>query len=123
MKHFTLIETVIAIAILAGGVVASSQMIGMATARAAKAKTVWHEQHMLTQAAEYFLLAEPGANLPTRFFPFPGYSAQATCRLLESAPNDNNGEWVLATMTVTLYSIQNKVAELDMNRLMRRRDL
>ena len=126
MRKFTLIEVVIALTLLVGGVLAAAQMMSMGGNRCARSETEWNEQHMLSQAAEYFLLVEPRADLPERFFPFPDYTARADYRLADQLPpevKNERGEWQLAVMTVTLNYRGREVKSLEMNRIVRKKEL
>ena len=78
-KTFTLLEVIVSIAILASGVVAALQITAAGTGRMNKAVQRWEVQHMLSQAAEYYLLAGPREEISEEFFPFEGY--QASCEI------------------------------------------
>ena len=126
MRKFTLIEVIVALTLLVGGVLAAAQMMSMGSNRCSRSETEWNEQHMLSQAAEYFLLAEPCADLPERFFPFPEYSARADYRSADRLPpevQNEKGEWQFMVMTITLYHRGEKVKSLEMNRIVRKKDL
>ncbi len=77
---FTLIELVVALAILGLGVVSYLTVANAAQRRLARAQERWTRFHMLSQAAEFYLLQtaddpeDPGPD----FFDYPGY--QTECR-------------------------------------------
>jgi prepilin-type N-terminal cleavage/methylation domain-containing protein len=58
---FTLVEVIVALAILTMGLLAGLSLIASSQQRLTKASKRWHEQHLLTQAAEYFLLTNGSA--------------------------------------------------------------
>ena len=77
---FTLIEVVVALAVLALGVVSYLTLANSAQRRLFRAKEKWTNFHMLSQGVEYYMLQTsddpepPGAE----FFDYPGY--RVTCR-------------------------------------------
>jgi prepilin-type N-terminal cleavage/methylation domain-containing protein len=74
VKGFTLIEVVIAIAVLAISLASLFQIIAASRARIAKAEENWHHMHMLTQAAEYVLLHNATVDsIDREFFPYQDY--------------------------------------------------
>ena len=80
---FTLLEVVIAIAILSLGMVAYLSLVGASQRRLEKARETWRNFHMLSQAAEYYLLQgfdDPESPGP-EVFDYPGY--QVYCRFEE----------------------------------------
>ena len=56
-RYFTLVEVLIALAVLSLGILAETGLLSSARERCRKAEAEWQEQHAMTQAAEYFLLA------------------------------------------------------------------
>ena len=70
-RHFTLLETVIAIAILSMSLGVLFQLAASARKRIAKSVEDWNTTHRLMEAAEYVLLHnESLENVPARFFPY-----------------------------------------------------
>lgn len=124
MRKFTLIEVVVALTILTAGVLAASQMFAMSASRVSNAETEWFERHLLTQAAEYLLVAPPREPLPEWFLEDSDYSAFAKYSPADqlSDISTEQGELVLMKMTVTLYRNGIAVGELDIHRIMRRSD-
>ena len=89
-KYFTLIEVVVALAILTLSLAGLLQLLSQSQLRIADAEEKWLEMHKLIQATEYFLLAgnpeEP--NIPDDFFPYPGYSVEFNIEDAEGLPDD-----------------------------------
>lgn len=93
VSPFTLLEVVIAVAILAAGVVSYLSLAGAAQRRLEKARTRWRHFHMLSQAAEYYLMLgfddpePPGADV----FDYPGYKVICTFEEPEGIPDEFTG--------------------------------
>ena len=89
-KNFTLIEVVVALAILTLSLAGLLQLLSQSQLRIADAEERWMDMHKLIQATEYFLLAgdpeEP--NIPDDFFPYPGYSVECNVEDAEGLPDD-----------------------------------
>ena len=89
-KTFTLIEVVIAIAILTISLASLFQIIGQARSRIAKADEAWHNMHMLTQAAEYVLLHNATVDsIDKDFFPYDQYEIRITYEDVTDAQIDD----------------------------------
>ena len=77
MKHhpFTLIEVVIALAILSLSLAGMFRLMGHSLKRISSAEDEWQEMHNLTQAAEYLLLtgSEEDLTVPDEVFPYQKY--------------------------------------------------
>lgn len=121
-RHFTLIEVLIALAVLALGVLTGSQLLFAARERSRLARTQWEEQHVLAQAAEYFLLAGIDEAIPGRFFPFPDYRVEVLnappAGLPPGVPERKNG-WQLTTLQIELRDREGRVLrELAIDRLL-----
>lgn len=82
---FTLIEVVVALAILSLGVVSYLTLANSAQRRLFKAKEKWTNFHMLSQGVEYYMLqTSDNPEPPTaEFFDYPGY--RVTCRYEDAA--------------------------------------
>ena len=88
-RRFTLIEVVVALAILSLSLAGLLQLSLGATRRVADAVEAWESEHMLAQAAEYLMLHnEDGSDIPEEFFPYPGYSVEVVCGDAEGLPED-----------------------------------
>ena len=88
-RLFTLVEVVVALAILSISLAGLLQLSIGANRRAADAVEKWESEHMLAQAAEYLMLQdEDSAIVPEEFFPYPGYSVEVVCEEAEGLPED-----------------------------------
>lgn len=87
--RFTLIEVVVALAILSLSLAGLLQLSIGASRRVANAVEKWESEHMLAQAAEYLMLqSEDSATVPEEFFPYYGYSVEVVCEEAEGLPED-----------------------------------
>jgi len=78
-KEFTLVEVIIALAILTFSLASLFQIIATSRARIVKADEDWHNMHMLTQAAEYVLLHRWDVDDVSKdFFPYDDYQVRIT---------------------------------------------
>ena len=126
---FTLLEVIIALAILTMGIAAAMTMSSSSTRRAEKAGRIWQNQHMAAQATEFFLLAGPRAQIPSNVFDYEGYSA--TCRVDDSefiSQNDNFREipgWKLVTLTIEVSDVVNGnvVETIVVDKILKEEDL
>ncbi len=74
---FTLLETVIAIALLGMSLGVLFQLSGTARKRITYAAESWNNTHRLMEAAEYVLLhGDTLESIPERFFPYPDCKVQ-----------------------------------------------
>ena len=88
-RRFTLIEVVVALAILSLGLAGLLQLSMRSNRQMGSAMEQWKSEHMLAQAAEYLMLQnEDGATVPEEFFPYPGYSVEVACSEAEGLPED-----------------------------------
>jgi len=105
-KSFTLIEVVVALAILGLGIVAALSLLTSARSRSVKAYDRWKEMHMMSQAIEYFMLIQTeNGHVPEQFFPYNDFSASYTLNDPTGLPDDAEttvGSWKLTTMKVEL---------------------
>lgn len=122
-RRFTLIEVVVALAILSISLAGLLQLSITANTRNADAVEKWESEHMLAQAAEYLMLQnEDGATVPEDFFPYPGYSVEVVCDDAENLPEDYDGldnqlplkRWNIA---VVRNSDGKKMAEVNIDRI------
>ncbi|HBM15328.1 MAG TPA: hypothetical protein DD381_03140 [Lentisphaeria bacterium] len=103
IKHFTLIEVVVALAILTGGIMGSMAIVSMSKNRMDKAYDSFFAQHMLSQAAEYYLLCGNKPITPD-FFSYSGYSAYCIindCRD-NNIPMNTGSNWKLVTYDISI---------------------
>lgn len=126
-KHsFTLLEVVMALAILALGFISAMGLAMNAAGRLMKSQTRWEEQHMLNQATEYYLLAGPKEQIPQDFFPFEGYRAECVIDKadLPEGVDTEVGTWRLVKLIITIYNQENKpVTSLEMDKIFQAADV
>ena len=108
-ERFTLLEVVVSLAILAIGLAGFLQLMMGSQKRIARSVDRWTRMHMLTQAAEYFMLQNSEDPDPPdlEFFDYPGYMVQ--CRyeeLGEELPEE------LTSVTPTQAELRACVIEL-----------
>lgn len=101
---FTLIEVVVALTILALGLSTSLALATIAKQRMFRAQEKWRNQHMLEQAAEYYLL-NPGSNdIDQRIFPYKDFYAACSVEPCEDELPDDidnlSGSWQLSTAKI-----------------------
>ena len=126
-KSFTLLEVVVAIAILAIGAVAALRITASGTKRMNHAVRGWEVQHMLSQAAEYYLIAGPAETIPEEFFPFEGY--QATCEIgepdvSEDVRIDLDSGWGLFKLTIRIFNDEGaEVGRMEMDKILQTEDV
>ena len=122
-RRFTLIEVVVALAILSISLAGLLQLSITAHTRNADSVGKWESEHMLAQAADYLMLQnEDGATVPEEFFPYPGYSVEAACDDAENLPEDYDGldgqlplkRWNIA---VVRNSDGKRIAEVNIDRI------
>lgn len=122
---FTLVEVVIALAILAIGVLAAMSLLASSRDRSFKASNQWKEQHILSQAVEYYMLAGPVDKIPEEFFPYDDYSVSCEYVDPEDLPDgvdSRNGNWKLVTMHVTLRKDGDMVRKIAIDRIVKDTD-
>ena len=92
-NSFTLVEVVVALAILSISIAAFLQLLTAAQNRIIKASDSWTRTHMLMQAAEYYMLMkqeDPPAITDT-FFPYDDYRVDVTWEEIEGLPEEYTG--------------------------------
>ena len=122
-NYFTSVEVLIALAVLSLGILAGTSLLSSARDRCRIAEATWMEQHAITQAAEYFLLAGTEQDIPVRFFPFSEYRISVflanPVNLPPDVPDRKSG-WRLATMHLKLFDANNiLVREMSIDRIVR----
>ena len=114
---FTLVEVVVALAILSISIAGFLQLLTAAQNRIGKAENYWKRTHMQMQAAEYYMLMkqeEPPAITDT-FFPYEEFGVDVTYEEIDNLPEEYTGlpaQKQLRAMVLTLKR-QNDGQEVD----------
>lgn len=92
-SYFTLIEVIISLAILGLSLVALLTLANSSQQRLFKARELWHTAHMLTQAAEYYLLqpSEEPEPISRDFFDYPDFAVNYRYDDALDVPEDFTG--------------------------------
>ena len=91
--RFTLLEVVIALAILPVSLPGLLQVLISSQERLAKSIDQWRQMHMLMQAAEYYLLqSEDPDDISTDFFPYKDYKINCYYEEAENLPEDYDNQ-------------------------------
>ena len=123
---FTLMETMIAATILATAVAATMGIVAGARSTLLRAETRWARQHLLAQAAEFYLLGGPRAPLPDNLLP---EGCTATCEVyavedIEEEALESIRGWCLAEYHIAvLDSGGNLMAETRVRKVLKEDDL
>lgn len=125
-RRFTLLEILVATAILGTALAATLALLAAARARIIRAERQWAREHLLTQGVELYLLAGLDAEAPEGLLP-AGYalrgSLQAAGDLPENASQAQSG-WVLGEYRVELIGRAGEVAaETRIEKLVPEEDL
>ena len=122
-RCFTLIEVVVALAILSISLAGLLQLSIGSSRKVAEALNKWESEHMLAQVAEYVMLHnEEGESVPEEFFPYPGYTAEVVCGDPEGLPEDYSdleGQLPLKRWTIAVIrnSDGKRMAEVNIDRI------
>lgn len=120
--RFTLIEVVVALAILSLSLAGLLQLSISSSSRVANAVEKWESEHMLAQAAEYLLMQnQDNTTIPEEFFSYPGYSVEVNCSDPEGLPEDyedQEGQLSLLRWNIAIVrqSDGKTVAEVNIDR-------
>ncbi len=124
-RCFTLLEVIIAAAILALAVVMSVGIMGGARARILRAESRWGRQHLLSQAAELYLLGGPAAEMPPGLLP-EGFSSSCTLTPVDDLSEEDlepQQGWILGCFHVSVYDASGDLmAECRVDKLVREED-
>lgn len=86
---FTLIEIVVSLAILALSLTAILEMMMSSQKRLAKSYEKWERMHILTQAAEFYLLhGDEPPEIGEEFFPYKNYTVDMSIQDIEGLPDE-----------------------------------
>ena len=117
-NHFTLLETVVAVAVLVMSLGILFQLAASARKRIAQAAEDWNTTHRLLEAAEYALLHGNGVEtVPERFFPYDDCRVSITWEEMDDVHeqyimNGIAGQPELQACTIQLYRLSDG-KELD----------
>jgi len=118
---FTLMEVVIAIAILALGLVAALSLSSSSSKRIEKSFKAWKTQHMLAQATEYFLLVGADKHIPSEIFPYG--DASASCCLTDAEEESDTEklqeDWSLKAFNIKISENGKTISEISVNKIVR----
>ena len=91
-KVFTLVEVVVALAILGLSLSGLLSLAMNAQLKVARSVEKWDNTHKLIQAAEYLMLMDDESlSVPEEFFPYENYTVQASVDDAEDLPEDFTG--------------------------------
>ncbi len=127
IRKFTLIEVTIAVAILAMGLLTAMNMSSTGRQRVLKAENNWNYQHIISQAAEYYLLAGHNASIPNSIFPYEDYSV--SCSLIEPENLPEGVEFQFKGARLMTYQIELRdsngeiVSSLKIDKILTEEDL
>lgn len=86
---FTLIEIVVSLAILALSLTAILEMMMSSQKRLSKSYEKWERMHILTQAAEFYLLhGDEPPEMGEEFFPYKNYEVNMSIQDIEDLPDE-----------------------------------
>ncbi len=103
INKFTLIEVIVAVAVLAVGLMSAMMLCSLSKSRMDKAYNSWKIENVTSQAAEYYLLAGPGTSIPENIFPYDDITTSCTIGQPEMLPSDikqQNGQWSLVNYDI-----------------------
>ena len=123
---FTLMEVMIASTILAMGVVSTMGVIAGARSTLLRAEQRWARQHLLAQAAEFYLLAGKNGALPQGVLP-DGFSASCELYEVEDIHEDALDPirgWLLCEYHISVYDdVGVRIAETFVRKVLKEEDL
>ncbi len=106
VRHgFTLMEIMIASAILAMSVAATMGIVGGARSNLMRSERRWARQHLLSQVVELYLLGGPDVSLPDGVLP-AGYSCSCELVMPDDLPEEAQEpirEWCLGEYCIRVY--------------------
>ena len=125
-RSFTLLEVLIAVAILGVSLALVLSIFGGARSRILRAERTWARQHLLTQATEIFLLAGPNAEIVDGLFP-RNFSARCTLQPVTDLPayaQEVDTGWILGEYHISLIGGQGEIIdELKVEKMILEDDL
>jgi len=125
---FTLMEVVVAALILSMAASMVFAIVGGARARTQRAKRNWANQHVMSQAVEFFLLAGKDAEPPDGLLP-EGFRVRCSVEPVSDLPEGMDEsirgwtDWRLACFRVAVYnSFGDRVDEWTVEKIVREDD-
>ncbi len=107
-SNFTLVEAIVALAVMGISVAVLLEISGDALSRMAKADSSYEQQHALTQAVEYYSLANIRTPIDQRIFNLDRFDINVN--LLHSDLNNINliQKWKLKNLVIKITDKKNK---------------
>jgi hypothetical protein len=127
-RRFTFVEVLVAAIILTASVGMTLAIVGSARARILRAEQRWGRAHLLSQAAEFYLMAGPDADVPDGLLP-QGFTVRcdllAAEELPEHAAESPSGwtGWRLGVFRITVYDTSGRsIGERAIEKIVREDD-
>ncbi len=110
---FTLVEVIVALAILTISITGFLQLLIAAQSRIVKSYDAWARVHMLSQAAEYYMLMpqEDPPQIPADIFPYEEYRVDCTYEEIDNLPEEYDnlvGQLPLKAMVLDLRRLSDE---------------
>ncbi len=109
-KYFTILEVTVALAILAMGLTGLMSLTASSKKRAVSGYDNWLHQHILAQAAEFYLLTGNEEAIPENIFPYENYSVSCNILEIDDLPEEMEttiGDWQIIAYKITLFDETN----------------
>ena len=121
-KTFTLLELVIATAILAVGLVTILELAANSSAKVFNVEKKWQQQHALTQAVEFYLIEGHENNPDDRFINTDRFGVNCDIAEVEGLPEDfdlkENLPWQLQHFFIEVNDkLANETVKADIEQL------
>ena len=125
-RGFTLLEVVIAVAIFGLSLGLILSIVSNARSRLLRAERSWAREHLFAQAAEFYLLAGPDADVPAGLLPL-NFSCACTLEAAEDLPEGGTDPlegWVLGRFHISVTGRSGEgLEERVVEKMMRAEDL
>ncbi len=123
-QTFTLIEVVVAIGILGLGLVAAMSFSIQSNTRVERAFNKWREQHILAQAAEFYLLQGPNVQPADDVFPYSSEGYSVSCAVdepsgLPASVEAHARNWRLALYKISLSTPEGRTRSLHIEKIIK----
>ncbi|OQA88916.1 MAG: hypothetical protein BWY31_00101 [Lentisphaerae bacterium ADurb.Bin242] len=124
LSRFTLVEVVVALAILTISITGFLQLLIAAQSRIVKSHDAWMRMHMLSQAAEYYMLMpqEDPPRVPENIFPYSDFRVDCSYEEIDNLPEEYSnlvGQLPLKAMVLELRRLSDEqtVDKLTIDRI------